>query len=256
MKRPPIILCIGGLDPTGGAGIQADIETVTALGARALTLITALTAQDTRDVVRILPTPVEFFASQADTLLRDIRPDAIKVGLLGSTALVPEISSVLAAFRGPVVIDPVLAAGGGFDLEGAGLVDAVWARLVPRAALLTPNRAEARRLSGCDDPTEAAQAMLCQGAGGVLLTAADEAEGDQVRNLLFSRDAAPRPFSWPRLAHHYHGSGCTLASACATRLAMGDDLVAAAAAAQAFTWKALESADRVGGGQRLPRRRA
>ena len=254
MKHSPVILCVGGQDPTGGAGIQADIETVAALGGRALTLITALTAQDTHNIRGILPTPADFFARQLDALLDDIQPDAVKIGLIGSASLVPVLHAALHCFPGPVVLDPVLAAGGGFDLAGPDVIAALRERLLPCAALVTPNRAEVRRLSGCDDPTQAAHALLRCGAGAVLLTGADEADGEEVHNTLFSGHGETRPFSWPRLGHHYHGSGCTLASACATRLACGDDLTDAVTEAQAFTWKTLEAASRIGAGQRLPRR--
>lgn len=254
MKPIPRILCIGGHDPSGGAGIQADIETVAALGGQALTLVTALTVQNSHDIAGILPTPSESFARQLDTLLDDIRPDAIKIGLLGSAALVAHLCRLLDPFRGPVVLDPVLAAGGGFDVGDDDLTASIRERLLPACTLLTPNRAEARRLSGAEDIDQAAATLLAGGARAVLITGADEASGDQVVNRLFDGGAAPVMFSWPRLPHRYHGSGCTLASACATRLAFGDDLEEAVGRAQEFTWRALERATRPGGGQWLPRR--
>jgi hydroxymethylpyrimidine/phosphomethylpyrimidine kinase len=256
MNRVPSILCIGGHDPTGGAGIQADIETVTALGGRALTLVTALTAQDTHNISAIEAVRVAFFGEQLDRLLDDIRPDAIKIGLLGSTALVPVLEGLLQGFGGPVVLDPVLAAGGGFDLDSADLVEAIATRLVPLTGLLTPNRAEARRLSGRDDADHAARALLKAGAAAIMLTGADEAAGAHVINRLFTATDQTRSFKWPLLPHAYHGSGCTLASACATRLAFGDDLVDAVEQAQRFTWQALRQSTRPGGGQWLPRRHA
>ncbi len=255
MNTVPRILCIGGHDPTGGAGIQADIETVTALGGRALALITALTAQDTHNIESTLPVPADFFARQADTLLRDIRPDAIKVGLIGSAELLPELHRLLGSFQGPIVVDPVLAAGGGFEL-GDDLTAPAGRELLSMATLLTPNRVEARRLSGCDDIDSAAGALLRAGVGALLITGADEARGDCVINALFTRSDRPVRYEWPRLAQRYHGSGCTLASACATRLAFGDDLSKAAADAQRFTWHALAQATRVGSGQWLPERRS
>lgn len=256
MKTVPSILCIGGQDPTGGAGIQADIETVAALGGHALTLVTALTAQDTHDIRSVHPVSADFFGIQMDSLLGDIRPAAIKIGLLGSAELLPLLRTLLQGFSGPVVLDPVLAAGGGFDLSGADLVRAIVEQLLPLATLVTPNRAEARRLAGCNDPEQAAQTLLQAGAGAVLMTGADEAEGDEVVNRLFVPRGQAQSFDWPRLPHRYHGSGCTLASACATRLAMGDDLLTAVSEAQAFTWQALSQATRPGDGQWLPRRHA
>jgi len=256
MKPVPSILCIGGHDPTGGAGIQADIETVTALGGRALTLITTLTAQDTHNIASIQAVPAAFFGEQLDRLLADIRPDAIKIGLLGSAQLIPAIHDLLQDFHGPVVLDPVLAAGGGFDLDSNKLVEALVGRLLPLTSLLTPNRAEARRLTGNEDAGQAARALLQAGSSAVLMTGADEARGEQVINRLFSKGGQIRSFEWPLLPHVYHGSGCTLASACATRLALGDDLASAVEHAQRFTWDALKLARRPGGGQWLPERRA
>jgi hydroxymethylpyrimidine/phosphomethylpyrimidine kinase len=254
MNSMPRILCIGGHDPSGGAGVQADIETVAALGGQALTLLTALTEQDTHDIRAVLPTPAEFFRAQATTLLDDIRPDAVKVGLIGAEALFPVLRGLLERFDGPVVLDPVLAAGGGHELDSGGLARLIREQLLPLCTLVTPNRAEARRLAGLDDPERAALELLRAGARAVLLTGADEARGDTVENRLLSARDAARSFSWPRLPGRYHGSGCTLASACATRLALGDSLADAAERAQAFTWRALERATRPGGGQWLPRR--
>jgi hydroxymethylpyrimidine/phosphomethylpyrimidine kinase len=256
MTHLPLILCIGGQDPTGGAGIQADIETVTALGGQAMTLVTALTAQDSRNIRSILPTPAAFFSAQMDTLLTDIRPDAVKIGLLGSLELISVLQRALQGFDGPVVLDPVLAAGGGFDLDGDGLAAAIRSQMLPLSTLVTPNRAEARRLGGSDDPMQAALALLQAGARAVLMTGADEADGNRVSNVLLTATGDEAAFSWPRLPHQYHGSGCTLASACATRLALGDDLHGAVAVAQEFTWQALDRATRPGGGQWLPGRSA
>ena len=254
MSTIPAVLCIGGHDPTGGAGIQADIETVAALGGRALTLITALTAQDTGNIRAIWPTTHTAFSAQLDTLWDDIPPAAVKIGLIASLELVPVLVERLAGFAGPVVIDPVLAAGGGFDLAPEELLAAIHEKLLPLASLVTPNRAEARRLAGLEDPDMAAAALLDAGAGAVLLTGADEATGPSVTNRLFSPGVAPQSFDWPRLAGVYHGSGCTLASACAIRLALGQPLHEAIAAAQAFAHQTLTRADRPGRGQSLPYR--
>ena len=254
MDAIPIVLCVGGHDPTGGAGIQADIETVTALGGRALSLVTALTAQDSHDVQAVWPTTGAAFSVQLDTLLSDISPTAVKVGLIGSTDLVAVLAEYLTGFAGPVVVDPVLAAGGGFQLARDDLLAAIRERLLPRTTLITPNRAEARRLAGLEDPDAAASALLAAGAGAVLLTGADEAADDRVINRLFTPATAPETFEWPRLDGVFHGSGCTLASACAIQLARHRPLLAAVAAAQAFTHRALQRADRPGSGQALPYR--
>ena len=254
MTTRPRILCIGGLDPTGGAGVQADIETVAALGGQAMTLVTALTVQDTRDIHAIHPTPIDFFKDQLAVLMRDIRPDAVKIGLIGSIELVPLLHGLLQAFEGPVVLDPVLAAGGGYDLDRGEIAALIADQLLQSATLITPNRAEARLLSGQRDTAGAAGALLRTGVGAVLLTGADEASGNLVENQLFTADGRVEAFDWPRLARQYHGSGCTLATACATQLALGDDLRHATLKAQRFAWHALERGAPAGAGQWLPRR--
>lgn len=254
MIRTPTILCIGGHDPTGGAGIQADIETVNALGARPLTLVSCLTAQDTGNVYQLLPTPRDAFVRQCDALLGDIRPDAIKIGVLGSAEVAQATAGLLIGFDGPVVLDPVLAAGGGFGLAVDGLIETIRRQILPWATLLTPNRAELRRLANDDNETSALAALLADGPAAILVTGADEAEDEQVSNTLYQRNHTAQTWQWPRLPQVYHGSGCTLASACAARLALGDPLVEAVEAAQQFTWQALNAAEPVGRGQWLPRR--
>lgn len=257
MNRHPIVLCIGGHDPTGGAGIQADIETVNALGGRAVSLVTALTAQDSHNVSAVLPTPVSAFSQQFDTLVDDIAPDAVKIGLLGSIEQIADLAARLTALSLPVILDPVLAAGGGYAMDRNGLSAAIRVQLLPITTLLTPNRAEARRLAGRQTTAASAWALLEAGAQAVLVTGADEAaeQGEaEVVNRLYRGGTPPTDFAWPRLPHRYHGSGCTLASACATYLASGRQLDEAVAAAQAFVARALEQAEAAGRGQLLPRR--
>ena len=219
-----------------------------------MTLVTALTVQDTRDIHALHPTPIGFFEDQLDVLMRDIRPDAVKIGLIGSIELVMPLGDLVRAFDGPVVLDPVLAAGGGYDLDRGEIAALIADQLLPATTLITPNRAEARRLSGHQDAAGAAQTLLQTGVGAVLLTSADEASGNLVENKLFTADGRVEAFDWPRLAPQYHGSGCTLASACATQLARGDDLRHAAVEAQRFAWHALERGAPAGAGQWLPRR--
>jgi hydroxymethylpyrimidine/phosphomethylpyrimidine kinase len=253
--KRPIVLCVGGHDPTGGAGVQADIETVTALGGRAVTVITCLTAQDTRNVVAVWPTPPEQLTRQAETLLADIQPQAVKLGLLGSTNAVLAVSRLLEALDVPVVMDPVLAAGGGRPLADEAFRDTYSARLLPRCTLLTPNRSEAAGLTGREDPDEAAETLLDRGTRAVLVTGADlaaERRDAEVINRLYRPDTEVRSWSWPRLPATYHGSGCTLASACALALARGEPIEAAVDAAQGFTWQALQAAEAVGQAQTLP----
>jgi hydroxymethylpyrimidine/phosphomethylpyrimidine kinase len=253
MKERPIVLCIGGHDPSGGAGIQADIETAQALGCRATSLITCLTTQDSRDVRALHPLPVEDLLGQLDCLLADLHPQAIKIGLLGSAEVIPPLAERLATLTIPLVLDPVLAAGGGQRLADERLVAALRRYLLPLTTLLTPNRAEARRLAMTAEPDTAARELLGLGAGAVLLTGADEAQGEHVINRLF-HEAGERDFNWPLLPHSYHGSGCTLATACACGLARGGGLAPVVAQAQAWTWQTLAHAEHPGHGQWLPHR--
>jgi hydroxymethylpyrimidine/phosphomethylpyrimidine kinase len=255
MKASPCVLCIGGHDPTGGAGIQADIETLAAMGVRAMTLVTALTAQDTRDIRRLENLPSALLADCFDTLVADIRPDAVKVGLLASAEAVAVLAPRLRQLRVPLVVDPVLAAGGGFATADATLIQTLVTDLLPLCTLITPNRAEARRLGGNDDTDAAAVRLLDLGCEAVLVTGADGTTGASVENRLWRPGVPVETFRWPRLEGGFHGSGCTLASACAAGLAGGQSLPAAVAEAQRFTHGALARAEASGRGQALPNRR-
>ncbi|MCB1775602.1 MAG: hydroxymethylpyrimidine/phosphomethylpyrimidine kinase [Gammaproteobacteria bacterium] len=254
MSDTPIVLCVGGHDPTGGAGIQADIETVRALGGRAITIVTALTVQDTRNVSAIDPVSTPTFRATLATLLADIRPDAVKIGLLAGCDQVDLLAASLAGLDVPVVLDPVLAAGGGFGFGNADIIRCIRDRLLPRTTLATPNREEARRLTGEHEPARAATALLDLGAGAVLLTGADEAGGDEVENQLWLPGPTSSQFRWPLLPGVYHGSGCTLASACAVSLGRGMAPEVAVTEAQTFTHQALTRATAPGHGQFLPTR--
>lgn len=225
-----------------------------ALGGRAISLVTALTVQDTGNVSEIRPTPPDLLRRGFSTLLSDIRPDAIKIGLLGSAGTIDVLADLLEAEAGPIVLDPVLAAGGGFGLSSSDIEHRLMTMLVPQAALITPNRAEARRLTGHPDAAAGAQALLDAGAGAVLLTGADEAQHGIVQNSLWQAGTPPLHYQWPLLDGTFHGSGCTLASACAVRLAIGDTMADAIDAAQAFTRQSLHAAENLGHGQLLPKR--
>ena len=250
---PPLVLCFSGHDPTGGAGIQADCETVAALGGHSLSVVTCLTAQDTRDVTRILPQRPADFLEQARLLLADVKPAVFKIGLIGSSDLAEAIGELLADYPDvPVVLDPVLAAGGGTDLADRKLPDAMRRALLPRVTLLTPNGPEARRLSGESDLERAAQWLLDSGCYYVLITGGHEEQAEIV-NTLYGAGLC-QASRWPRLPHVYHGSGCTLASACAALLARGLSVPAAVQEAQQFVWNALAAGFRPGQGQHVPRR--
>lgn len=254
--RPPIVLCFAASDPTGGAGVQADILTLGALGCHPLSVLTALTAQDTRGVHGVQAVESAWVEAQARRLLEDMPVDAFKIGVLGSAANVEAVARAIEKFpRLPVVLDPVLSSGRGDALADAATVDALRARLLPLITVLTPNSLEARRLTGEDGATlEACATRLVEmGCKHVLVTGTHE-PGVQVVNTLYGAGGKPRENRWPRLPGGYHGSGCTLASALAAFLARGLPVTEAAREAQAYTWNALQRGFNAGAGQSLPNR--
>ncbi|GAC1623972.1 MAG: hydroxymethylpyrimidine/phosphomethylpyrimidine kinase [Nevskia sp.] len=250
----PRVLCLSGHDPSGGAGLQADIETLSAHGVHALGLVTALTVQDSRDVARVIAIDPDLLRAQLDCLLADCRPAVVKLGLIGAAAQLPVILDAIRRCAVPVVCDPVLRAGGGSPLVAEDFASALVRQLLPGITVLTPNAAEARRLvPGAASLEACAQALLDTGCSRVLITGGDE-PGASVVNIGYRPDAAPRRYEWPRLPETFHGAGCTLASAIAARLALGDDLDAALLQAQVWTQQSLAAAFAVGRGRRIPGR--
>lgn len=253
---PCVILCLAGLDPTGGAGLQADIETVAALGGHALPVATALTAQDTNDVKAVMAIPAGDVLAQTRTLLADIAIDGIKIGLLGDLETIGIVHGILVEHRGiPVVLDPVCRAGGGKDLVDDALTRALVEDLVPYTTVLTPNLFELHRLAP-NHPHErdGAKTLIERGCRSILITGADE-DTPQVINRLHTEDMEPLSFAWERIEGVFHGSGCTLAAAVATYLAMGRTPLQAISAGQRFTHEAIIEGYRIGSGQSIPNRR-
>lgn len=255
LKPPPVVLVFAGLDPTGGAGLSADIEAIISQGCHAAPIATALTVQDTRDVIRVGQVDALLVVEQARALLEDVPVAAIKLGMLGSAAMVEAIHSILRDYPHiPVVLDPVLRAGGGTELADEELIEAMRELLIPQTTILTPNSEEARRLAPDADSLHAcALSLLEQGSEYVLITGTHEPT-PEVENLLFGGHRLLETFSWPRLPESYHGSGCTLASAIAGLLAQGHEPMTAIHQAQDYTWQALEQAYRLGLGQMIPNR--
>jgi hydroxymethylpyrimidine/phosphomethylpyrimidine kinase len=248
------VLIIAGSDSGGGAGLQADVKTVTALGGYAATAVTAITVQNTLGVTGVWPVPVEVVIAQAEAVLSDIGADAIKTGMLGG----PETAEAVAALlEGPArgiaaVIDPVMAAKGGAELTTAPAVVVLRDRLIPRAALLTPNAPEAEALTGLavdslDGQRRAAERLLELGARAVLLKGG-HVPGERVIDLLATPEGETL-FENERIdTRHTHGTGCTLASACAAGLAQGLPLVDTVARAWAYTAEAIRRAPGLGRG--------
>ena len=246
------VLIIAGSDSGGGAGIQADIKTVTALGGYAATAITAITAQNTLGVHGVHAVPLAMIEAQARAVLTDIGADVIKTGMLGDKAVVRLVAGLIAEANLPAVIDPVMIAKGGAALLDADAIAVVRERLVPLAALLTPNAPEAEALTGLsiaslDDQRRAGHALLTAGAKAVLMKGG-HLPGARVVDLLITADGETA-FEGERIAtRHTHGTGCTLASACATGLAQGLPLTAAVARAWDYVHEAILRAPGFGAG--------
>ena len=248
------VLVIAGSDSGGGAGIQADIKAVTAMNAFAMTAITALTAQDTRGVHGVLAVPPDFIAQQIEVVLADLGADAIKTGMLGDVATVARVASVLRARAGgiPLVVDPVMTAKGGASLLADDAIAHVRNLLLPLASVLTPNLPEAAMLTGMPlldvaDMHKVGQALLAMGPQAVLLKGG-HLLGDELVDLLITKDRTVI-FRSPRIAtRHTHGTGCTLASALAAGLAQGMALRDAVVRARAYVQAAIASAPGYGAG--------
>lgn len=246
-SAPPIVLTFAASDPTAGAGLQADVLTIAALGCHPLCVLTALTVQDTRGVSRVRAIDAALVGEQARCVLEDIAVDAFKLGVLGSAESARMVAEIVSNHpQVPLVLDPVLASGRGDELANAAVIAALCEAIVPRATVVTPNSIEARRLGG-------PQRLLELGCDFVLVTGTHEA-GPEVVNTLYDASGVVREDRWPRLPGEYHGSGCTLASAIAAALASGRAPADAVREAQAYTWQTLAAAFRPGSGQSIPRR--
>ncbi|MBU6422021.1 MAG: hydroxymethylpyrimidine/phosphomethylpyrimidine kinase [Gammaproteobacteria bacterium] len=255
--QPPVVLVIAGNDPSGGAGLAADMQAITALAAHPAPVVTALTVQDTVNAYQVEAVAAELVRAQAETVLQDMPVAAIKLGLLANAAIGQSVAALLRQHRNiPVVLDPVLVAAGGAPLAEQALVAVYLEQLLPLATVVTPNAVESRRLAPqAEAAAGRAAELLARGAQHVLVKGADENTPD-VQNTLFGRDGRPREFTWPRLPGNYHGSGCTLASAIAALIARGYAVPEAVEQAQAYTWKTLQQGWRLGKGQTIPNRRA
>lgn len=258
---PPIVLTFGATDPSGGAGLQADILTIASMGCHPLTVVTAITVQDTGGVDDILPIDAEWVSDQARAVLEDMPVAAFKIGLLGSVENIAAIAEVISDYPDiPLVFDPVLASGRGDELTDEDMLDALRELLLPQTTILTPNSIEARRLiqdedNDEDNPdlAECAKRIVQLGCEYVLVTGTHE-HTPKVINTLYGENGVVRSDSWARLSGIYHGSGCTLASAIAALLANGLSMNEAVKEAQEFTWQALKYAFRPGMGQHIPDR--
>ncbi|MCG8671513.1 MAG: hydroxymethylpyrimidine/phosphomethylpyrimidine kinase [Pseudomonadales bacterium] len=255
LNTTPIVMSFAGHDPSGGAGIQADIETLMSLGCHCTPIVTALTAQDSVNVKDFKATNASLLVEQARAVLEDMPVAAFKIGMIGSVENAEAIHTIIQEYANiPVILDPVLAAGGGSELSSGQLIDAINHLIIPKSKLVTPNTVEARRLCRDADSLDAcAQMLMDQGCEYVLLTGGHEA-GTMITNSLWRSREKVGSYDWRRLAGDYHGTGCTLASACAGYIAHGASIESAVRDAQQFTWQAVAHARRLGMGQAIPNR--
>ena len=261
LLAPPAVLVFAACDPSSGAGIQADILTLASLGCHPLSVVTAITVQDTAGVEAVLPLDADWVVDQARCILEDVAISAFKIGLLGSVESVAVIAEIVSDYPDiPLVLDPVLASGRGDELAGNDMIAAIRDLLIPQCTVVTPNLLELHRLVSDDDWEEVAgdnaqlvKRLLDQGCEYVLVTGTHDVT-PEVINTLYNSKGVVRSDSWPRLPASYHGSGCTLASAVAATLARGLDMSEAVREAQDYTWRALQFGYRPGMGQYVPDR--
>jgi hydroxymethylpyrimidine/phosphomethylpyrimidine kinase len=252
---PPVVMVFAGSDPTGGAGIAADILTLASLGCHPVVVVTAVTAQDTTGLKQFVAVDTEIVIAQARAVLEDMPIAGFKTGMLGNTSNVIAISSIVEDYPDvPLIVDPVQFSGNGDALSDEPLDDAYRALLLPQATLVTPNSLEARALvPGADTLDACAQGLMSFGCEYVLLTGTHE-KTPEVTHRLYGNSRLLETYTFARLPENYHGSGCTLASACAATFAHGLDPANAVSESLEFTWQSLKHGFRPGMGQHLPDR--
>ena len=261
IKLPPKVMTFSATDPSGGAGLQADVLTLASLGCHPLSVTTGITVQDTVGVDSLMALGSEWVNDQARSILEDMDVVIFKCGVLSSLENMTTVAEIVADYPNiPLIIDPVLASGRGDDLANADMLLAMTELLFPQSLLITPNSFEARRLVIGDNEEfssitieECAKRLRVMGCENTLITGTHE-KTDSVINTLFNQQGQPTPFYWDRLPGNYHGSGCTLTSAIAGYYAKGLSLEVAVEEAQNFTWHTLNNAFKPGMGQSIPDR--
>jgi hydroxymethylpyrimidine/phosphomethylpyrimidine kinase len=242
-KKPcskPVVLVLAGHDPVGGAGIQADIETIAANGCHAASVITAMTIQNTAEFKKYIPVNPRDFLQQIELIRSDMEISACKIGLIGDAKILRAIETAIQELGDvPAVLDPVICAGTGDKIMSAKVAIALYKKLLPHITVITPNSLESRTLAGTNDPAAAAEYFLKRGCKAVLITGTHEPTSSVI-NTLYQESHAPMEYAWPRLPGSYHGSGCTLSSAIAAHLARGGNIEQAIWAAQEYTWNTLQ----------------
>ncbi len=258
-QPPPIVLSFSANDSSGGAGIQADILTIASMGCHPLSVITAITVQDTAGVDDVMALDPGWVVDQARAVLEDMPVHVFKIGMLGSVEIITAIAEVISDYPDiPLVLDPVLSSGRGDEFANEDMVLAMRELLLPQATIITPKSLEARRLAQEDDDDapdlgQCGSRLLHMGCEYVLITGTHE-NSPEVINTLYADAGIVRSDAWQRLPGSYHGSGCTLASAIAATLANGLPVAEGVYEAQEYTWQALKAGFHPGMGQYLPDR--
>ena len=254
-KTRPVVMSFSGNDPTGGAGIQADIEAAASMGARVAPVITALTIQDTENVKYFSATDAKLVSEQARVILEDMPVAVFKIGMVGNLENMTTIHTILHDYRDiPVIVDPIISAGGGKSLATEEMALAYSDLLFPLTSLVTPNTSEVRLLApGADSLDACAQELMDDGCEYVLLTGTHEGT-ELVINSLYGQHSKIASRSWERLPNNYHGSGCTLTSAIAALIALGRSIPEAVSIAQKYAWQSLSHGYQSGMGQYHPDR--
>lgn len=260
---PPAVLTFAATDPSSGAGLQADILTLASIGCHPLSVVTALTVQDTLGVDNMMVFDADWVNEQARTILEDMQVMAFKLGMLGSVENIAVIAEIMSDYPDtPLLIDPILSSGRGDELANEEMQEAMIELLFPQATLITPNSLEARRLAFSDDAEEAenttldesAQRLLAMGCEYVLITGTHERSTEVINTLYGQQQGLIKSYNWERLPGSYHGSGCTLTSAIAACIAHGLTMEESILEAQEYTWQSLKNAFRPGMGQYIPDR--
>ena len=251
----PVVLCFSGADPTGGAGIQADIEAIASNGAHCAPVVTCVTVQDTSNVEEFVPMPPELVVAQARAVLEDMPVKAIKIGMVGTAEIAEAIASILRQYpKLPVVYDPVFSSENNGQLSQPDLIPTVLSQILPLTRILTPNIFEVHQLSpGADTPSAAALGLLESDCDYILLTGTHGKTPDVVHSL-YADHRELKKFHYERLPGKYHGCGCTLAASLSALVAQDMQTINAVHQALDYTYKTLQRARQLGMGQQHPNR--
>lgn len=252
----PTVLCFSGLDPSGGAGLQADIEAIGQSGAHAAIACTAITIQNSQQVFGFEATSKDLLLAQANAVVNDLPIRCVKSGMLGTTANILALAEFLSKHPDYLyVLDPVLVANSGGSLGNQATLVTAFEALIPYATIITPNTVELRALTGIEDLTLATEKLFAMGAKAVLVKGGHENTPDYIQNSLYIAGELINETRCPRLEGEYHGSGCSLASFIAGRLALGDTLKTAVQHAETWLFGVLKQAESpVKNGQKIPKR--